>query len=299
MRRIFVPGGTGFIGRYVIQELNGDGIALGRKQSDFRKPNALSSQVNKYGFPDGVINLAASVGGIGANSSTPGLYAYENLMIGLNLLEESRLIGGKFLQVGSVCEYPKYCPVPFKESDLWSGYPEETNAPYGVAKRALLVTGQAYRKQYGMKVIHLLLANTYGPGESFDLLTSHCVGGMIRRFSDAVKNNETSVTLWGTGEATRDLLYVEDAAKAIVAAYEHYDSDEPVNIGTGKEIKIKDLAEIISRLCGFTGEIIWDKTKPDGQPRRVVDTSKATFFKSTTPIEEGLRRTVEYYGGMG
>ena len=249
--------------------------------------------------PDIVIHLAAEVGGIGANRASPGRFFYANLAMGMHLIEQARDAGlKKIVMVGTVCSYPKHTPVPFREDDLWNGYPEGTNAPYGIAKKALLVMLQAYRQQYGLNGVYLIPVNLYGPGDNFDLETSHVIPAMIRKFVDARVSGAAEVTLWGTGSASREFLYVEDCARAIVMATQRYDGAEPVNIGTGREITIRDLAEKIRGIVGYRGRIIWDSTKPDGQPRRCLDTSraKAAFgFEATTGFDEGLQRTVDWY----
>jgi GDP-L-fucose synthase len=249
--------------------------------------------------PDTVVHLAARVGGIGANRENPGSFFFENLMMGVQLVEECRLRGvRKVVTVGTICSYPKLTPVPFREEDLWHGYPEETNAPYGLAKKMLLVQGQAYRQQYGMNVIHLLPVNLYGPGDNFDPSSSHVIPALIKKCQDALDAGARSVDVWGTGKASREFLYVEDAARGVGMATETYDGAEPVNLGAGFEITIRDLVGLIARLMGFTGEIRWDPSKPDGQPRRCLDTSRAERlfgFRATTGFEEGLRRTIEWY----
>jgi nucleoside-diphosphate-sugar epimerase len=249
--------------------------------------------------PDVVIHLAAEVGGIGANRANPGRYFYANMAMGLNLIEESRRVGvAKFVQIGTVCAYPKFTPVPFREDSLWDGYPEETNAPYGVAKRALLTMLSAYRVQYDLHGIYLLPVNLYGPRDNFDLDTSHVIPALIRKFVTARDNGEPAVEVWGTGTPSREFLFVEDAARAIVAAVERYDDADPVNIGTGREISIRDLAELIGKITGYQGTIEWDSSKPDGQPRRCLDTSRAKTlfgFEAEVDLEEGLRRTVDWW----
>ena len=249
--------------------------------------------------PDMIIHLAAVVGGIQANQQNPGRFFYDNAIMGIQLIEAARRYGiRKFVCVGTVCAYPKHAPVPFRESELWNGYPEETNAPYGIAKRALLVQLQAYREQYGMNGIYLLPVNLYGPHDNFDPETSHVIPGLIHKFFEAKQKNESTVRAFGTGEASREFLFVEDAAEGVVLAAEKYDSAEPVNLGSGDEIKIRDLAELIRELCGFMGKLEWDPSKPDGQPRRCVDTSQAetTFgFRARTGLREGLVRTIRWY----
>ncbi|HWX24729.1 MAG TPA: GDP-L-fucose synthase, partial [Vicinamibacteria bacterium] len=249
--------------------------------------------------PDLVIHLAARVGGIGANRASPGLFFYENLMMGVQLLEECRLQNvKKVVTLGTICSYPKFTPVPFREEELWNGYPEETNAPYGLAKKMLLVQGQSYRQQYGMDVIHLLPVNLYGPGDNFDPSSSHVIPALIKKCQDAIDAGDRAIDVWGTGRASREFLYVEDAAEGICLAATQYSGAEPVNIGAGFEILIRDLVELITRLMGFTGEIRWDASQPDGQPRRSLDTSRAERlfgFRATMGFEDGLRRTIEWY----
>jgi len=249
--------------------------------------------------PDVVIHLAARVGGIGANRDNPGRFFYENAIMGIELMEQSRRQGvTKFVQVGTVCAYPKFTPVPFKEDDLWNGYPEETNAPYGVAKKALLVQAQAYREQYGFDAIYVLPANLYGPGDNFDLDSSHVIPALIRKCVEARARDERTITVWGSGRATREFLYVDDAARGILLATERYDRPEPVNLGTSREISIRELVETIARLTGFTGELEWDAGKPDGQPRRKLDVERARRafgFEAQVELEAGLRRTIDWY----
>jgi GDP-L-fucose synthase len=249
--------------------------------------------------PDIVIHLSAVVGGIGANRERPGEFFYKNLIMGITLIEEARLRGvEKFVAIGTICAYPKYTPVPFKEEDLWNGYPEETNAPYGLAKKMLLVQCQAYRQQYGFNGIFLLPVNLYGPGDNFDPRTSHVVPALIRKCIEARDEGGDHIVAWGTGKASREFIYVDDAAEGILLATEHYDKPEPVNIGAGFEITVRELADLIARLAGFKGQIRWDTSKPDGQPRRRLDTSRAEKefgFRSQVPFEEGLRRTIEWY----
>jgi GDP-L-fucose synthase len=253
----------------------------------------------KAARPDIVIHLAAVVGGIGANRENPGRFFYENLMMGAQLMEQGRLFGvGKFVAVGTICSYPKFTPVPFKEENLWDGYPEETNAPYGLAKKMMLVQSQAYRQQYGFHSIFLLPVNLYGPGDNFDPASSHVIPALIKKCMDAIRNREEEIVVWGTGKATREFLYVEDAAEAIALATEKYDKEDPVNIGAGFEISIKDLAELIKELTGYPGRMVWDSSKPDGQPRRMLDTSRAFRefeFKAKTQFREGLKKTIEWY----
>jgi GDP-L-fucose synthase len=246
-----------------------------------------------------VIHLAAVVGGIGANRENPGRFFYENAIMGIELMEQARVASvAKFVQIGTVCSYPKFTPVPFHEDDLWNGYPEETNAPYGVAKKMLLVQGQAYRQQYGFDVIHLIPVNLYGPGDNFDPASSHVIPALIKKAVDARDAGHAYIEVWGTGSASREFLYVDDAAEGIVLGAERYDGAEPVNLGVGREITIRELVELIVRLTGFHGDVRWDASKPDGQPRRALDTSRAHElfdFEANTSFEDGLRRTIAWY----
>jgi len=252
---------------------------------------------------DLVIHLAVNGGGIGYNRENPGTLCYDNLVMGAHIIEEARRAGvQKFVGLGTICQYPKYTPVPFKEEDLWNGYPEETNAPYGLAKKMLLVLAQSYRKQYGFNAIHLMPVNLYGPGDNFDPKQSHVIPALIKKFVDAKKRGDEFVIVWGTGKPTREFLFVEDAARAIVLAAEKYNKPSPVNLGASFEISIKDLVSLIKKLTGFKGEIVWDKTKPDGQPRRKLDTSKAKKefdFESRVSFEEGLKKTIDWYFHAG
>ncbi len=249
--------------------------------------------------PDIVIHLAGLVGGIGANQANPGSFFYDNLMMGVQMMEQARQAGvEKFVALGTICAYPKFAPVPFKEEALWNGYPEETNAPYGLAKKMLLVQAQAYRQQYGFNAVYLLPVNLYGPGDNFDPASSHVIPALIKKFVDAIKQNEREVIIWGTGSPTREFLYVEDAADGVVLAAEKYNKSDPVNLGSGFEISIKDLAFMIAKLLKFKGKVIFDPSKPDGQPRRRLDTSRAEIefgFKATTGFEEGLHHTIKWY----
>jgi GDP-L-fucose synthase len=249
--------------------------------------------------PEVVIHLAAVVGGIGANRQNPGRFFYENLLMGALLMEHARLAGvEKFVAIGTICAYPKFTPVPFREEDLWTGYPEETNAPYGIAKKTLLVQAQAYRAQYGFNAIYLLPVNLYGPGDNFDPASSHVIPALIRKFLEAIDRGDAAVEIWGTGRATREFLFVEDAAEGILLASEHYDGAEPVNLGAGFEISIKDLAALIARLSGFSGRLIWNTSQPDGQPRRCLDTARAAqffHFRATTPLETGMQKVIDWY----
>lgn len=303
-RRLLVTGGAGFLGKYVARELEKKGcreIFIPRsKDYDLVDMEAVK-RLYQDSRPDVVIHLAAVVGGIGANRENPGKFFYDNLLMGVQMMEQGRLFEiEKFVAMGTVCAYPKFTPVPFKEDDLWNGYPEETNAPYGLAKKMLLVQAQAYRQQYGFNAIYLLPVNLYGPEDSFDPESSHVIPALIKKCVDAVESGEDRIVVWGTGQASREFLYVEDAAEAIALATEKYDKPEPLNIGAGFEIKIKDLVSLIVELTGFRGKIVWDSTKPDGQPRRRLDVSRAEKeirFKAKTDFREGLRRTIAWYRG--
>ena len=299
---IMVTGGAGFLGTHVVEELRRRGYAnlsvIRSRDHDLTTHRGVTSAMTEY-EPEVIIHLAAIVGGIGANAARPGEFFYKNLMMGVQLMEQSRLVGlEKFVAVGTVCAYPKNTPIPFREDDLWNGYPEETNAPYGLAKKMLLVQSQAYRQQYGFNSIFLLPVNLYGPGDNFDPESSHVIPAMIKKFADAHEAGAPMVTLWGDGSPTREFLYVADAARGIVDATERYSGSEPVNLGSSFEIAIRDLATEVATAIGYTGEIIWDTTKPNGQPRRKLDVSRADKlfgFRSTTGFAEGLANTVNTY----
>ena len=300
--RVVVTGGAGFLGRHVMAALKGHGYA-----------NAVTFRSSEYDLtsedeaarmiadlqPEAIIHLAATVGGIGANRRYPGTYYYRNLMMGALLMEQARRSRVKrFLSVGTICSYPKHTPVPFREEDLWNGYPEETNAPYGLAKKMLLVQSQAYRQEFGFDAVNLLVVNLYGPGDNFDPSTSHVIPALIRKCEEAREAGAAEIEVWGTGSATREFLYVEDAARGIVSALERLEGSDPVNLGAGFEISIKELTEKIAAATGFRGRLAWDPTKPDGQPRRCLDTSRAERllgWRAVTPLDEGLRRTVEWF----
>ncbi len=304
-RRICVTGGAGFLGSYVVRALRGRGcreiFVPRRRDYDLTQGSAIE-RLFEDARPEVLFHLAAVVGGIGANRQNPGRFFYENAIMGIQLIEAARRFGvQKLIVVGTVCSYPKYTPAPFREESLWDGYPEETNAPYGIAKKALLVQCQAYRQQYGLNAIYLMPVNLYGPGDNFDPESSHVIPALIRKCLEARERGETRVTVWGDGSPTREFLYVEDAAEGLVLAAERYDRGEPVNLGSGEEISIRDLAHLIARLCGFEGEIAWDVTKPGGQPRRRLDTTRAERwfgFRARVGLEEGLRRTIAWYNGV-
>ena len=315
-KNVLVTGGSGFLGSCVVEKLKERGckdIFVPRSKDYELVEYEACKRLYKDAKPDIVIHLAARVGGIGANRLNPGKFFYDNLMMGVQMMEIGRQVGiEKFVAVGTICAYPKFTPVPFKEEDLWNGYTEETNAPYGLAKKILLVQAQAYKQQYGFNAIYLLPVNLYGPRDNFDLESSHVIPAIIRKCVEARRSQvevkakvetanpqpEYSLTVWGTGSPTREFLYVEDAAEGIVLATEKYNKPDPVNLGSGFEISIKDLVGLIARLTGFGGKIIWDVSKPDGQPRRKLDTSKAEKefgFKAKTPFEEGLQKAIDWY----
>jgi len=301
-KNILLTGGAGFLGQWVYQELlkkgaSKDKITIPRSKTD--NLLKLSNIKRLVKDQDIVIHLAGLVGGIGFNQANPARMVYENLIMGVHLMEEARQAGvSKFLTLGTVCCYPKFAPIPFRETDLWNGYPEETNAPYGLAKKMLLVMGQAYRQQYGFNSIFLLPVNLYGPGDNFDPRSSHVIPALIRKIHEAKQKEDKAVMVWGTGKATREFLYVSDAARGIVLATEKYNQSGPVNLGSGLEISIKDLVEKISQLMNFKGRIIWDKSKPDGQPRRCLNISKAKkefSFVVKTSFDKGLKQTISWY----
>jgi GDP-L-fucose synthase len=301
-RNILVTGGAGFLGAHVVRKIQERGcraVTVPRRRDFDLREKASIIRLFEKARPNLVIHLAAVVGGIGANRSHPGRFFYDNAIMGLQLMEQARLFGiEKFVVIGTVCAYPKFTPVPFREIELWNGYPEETNAPYGLAKKMLLVQSQAYRQEYGFNAIYLLPVNLYGPGDNFDPESSHVIPALIRKCLEAVEAGQEEVMVWGTGKASREFLYVEDAAEAIVLASEHYNDPEPVNLGSGIEISIRELVELIAELTGFKGRLVWDTTKPDGQLRRCLDTSRAAHafgFRARTDFREGLTRTIDWY----
>lgn len=301
-KRTLITGGAGFLGSFIVEKLQTRGcqhlFVPRRKDYDLTQIEAVR-RLYREARPDIVIHLAAVVGGIGANRLNPGKYFYENAIMGLQMMEEARLNKvEKFVATGTICAYPKFTPVPFREKDLWNGYPEETNAPYGLAKKMMLVQSQAYREQYGFNSIFLLPVNLYGPRDNFDLESSHVIPALIRKCLESKETRAEHLVAWGDGSPTREFLYVEDAAEGILLATELYNSSDPVNLGAGHEISIKDLVEMVARLTGYEGQIKWDTTRPNGQPRRALDTSKAEKFfgfKAEMPLEEGLRKTIDWY----
>jgi len=301
-KKILVTGGAGFLGSNVVKHL----LASGAKQENIIVPRSCDIDLrvweNCLSITKGVdliIHLAASVGGIGYNMHNPGSLFYDNAIMGIQLIEAARQNNvGKFVAVGTICAYPKFTPIPFQEEELWNGYPEETNAPYGLAKKMMLVQAQAYRQQYGFNAIYLLPVNLYGPGDNFNPDSSHVIPALIKKFIDAKESGSSRVEVWGTGAASREFLYVDDAARGIVRAAESYDKPDPVNLGAGMEITIRDLVDLISELTGFEGEIVWDTSKPDGQPRRMLDVSVAERefgFRAAVEFMEGLKKTIEWY----
>lgn len=303
-KQVTVTGGSGFLGSYVVQALQRRGV----RREQLRIPRRAEDDLRQWDVcqkvaagQNVIIHLAATVGGIGINREKPGEFFYDNLMMGVQLMEAARQAGvDKFVAIGTICAYPKFSPIPFREENIWDGYPEETNAPYGLAKKMLLVQSQAYRQQYGFRSIYLIPVNLYGPRDNFDPRSSHVIPALIKKCVEAVETGAPTIEVWGDGSATREFLYVEDAAEGIVLAAERFDGDEPVNLGSGNEIAIRDLVGLIARLTGFTGQIVWDTEKPNGQPRRQLDVSRAERlfgFRAKTSFEEGLRQTIAWYRG--
>ncbi len=303
--RVLVTGGSGFLGKHVLDVLAQRGyqnvLAPKHAEYDLTRADQVAGCVRDL-RPDAIVHLAAVVGGIGANRARPGEFFYQNLVMGAELMEQARLAGvHKLVALGTICAYPKFTPVPFREDDLWDGYPEETNAPYGLAKKMLLVQAQAYRQQYGFDAVYLLPTNLYGPGDNFHPTDAHVIPDIIRKCVDAIENGADSITLWGTGSPTREFLFARDCAEGIVAALEQYDGSDPVNLGSGEEIRISELAHLIAEATGFDGQIHFDPAQPDGQPRRKVDASRALAefgWQSTTSFPDGLRATVDWYRGV-
>ena len=302
-KRITVTGGKGFLGTHLVRKLRVDRghenvFVADLPEYDLRNIEDTKGMFDDYG-PDIIIHLAAVVGGIGANKENPGKFFYDNAIMGVQLMHEAHLRGiEKFVALGTICCYPKFTPVPFKEEYVWNGYPEETNAPYGLAKKMLLVQSQSYRQQYGFNSIFLMPVNLYGPGGNFDPRSSHVIPALIKKCIDAKENGENHIVVWGTGKASREFLYVEDAVEAVILATENYNKPDPINIGTGFEIEIKDLVELIAGLTGFKGKIEWDTSKPDGQPRRMLDVSKSEQefgFRAKVGFEDGLKKTIDWY----
>jgi GDP-L-fucose synthase len=300
--RVLVTGGSGFLGKHVLDVLGRRGYqnvtAPRHADYDLTRSDQVAACIRDL-RPDAIVHLAAVVGGIGANRERPGEFFYQNLVMGAELMEQARRAAvQKFVAIGTICAYPKFTPVPFSENDLWDGYPEETNAPYGLAKKMLLVQAQAYRQQYGFNAVYLLPTNLYGPGDNFDPRSSHVIPALIRKCVEAIDNGDDEIVVWGTGQPTREFLFAGDCAAGIIAALERYDSSEPVNLGSGEEIRISELAHLIAEATGFGGQIHFDPTQPDGQPRRKVDASRALAefgWQSTTSFPEGLRATVDWY----